>query len=196
MDATTFRQQAVIKQLNEDYIAVKVDHDARPDLANKYRNYGWPATIIFAPDGSELLKRAGYIEAETFIPLLAHFSSYLGELIVKSKRKAAMANANGLLTTRTPQRLSDSLRDQLIENHRRSFDSELGSLNIKKKLPETKVKRPGQSRLLLPPGCSSTRSGEAPTNTRLTATGYILITKNSCSPRPGICVYILSRTMN
>ncbi|MEZ4574985.1 MAG: hypothetical protein R2857_08735 [Vampirovibrionales bacterium] len=29
-------------------MALKVDQDARPDLANRYQDYGWPALIIFA----------------------------------------------------------------------------------------------------------------------------------------------------
>jgi uncharacterized protein YyaL (SSP411 family) len=37
---------------------VKVDQDSGPDLASRYEDYGWPATIVFDRDGREIVKRA------------------------------------------------------------------------------------------------------------------------------------------
>ena len=56
--------------IRDKYIAVHVDQDARPDLANRYEDYGWPATIIFHMDGSELVKRRGYIPPKPMASLL------------------------------------------------------------------------------------------------------------------------------
>ena len=39
-------------------------------LANRFRDYGWPALIFLAADGTELVKRAGYIAPEDFQRLL------------------------------------------------------------------------------------------------------------------------------
>ena len=39
------------------YIAVKVDQDSRPDISSRYEDFGWPATVIFNADGSEIVKR-------------------------------------------------------------------------------------------------------------------------------------------
>ena len=61
MDETTYRDPKVIELLARRYLAVRVDQDSRPDLSNRYEDYGWPATIIFAADGTELVKFAGYI---------------------------------------------------------------------------------------------------------------------------------------
>jgi hypothetical protein len=47
--------------LKQQYNLVKVDQDARPDISNRYQDYGWPATVVFAADGSEIVKRQGYI---------------------------------------------------------------------------------------------------------------------------------------
>ena len=46
------------------FVAVHVDQDARPDLSNRYEDYGWPATVIFDAAGRELVKFQGYIEPE------------------------------------------------------------------------------------------------------------------------------------
>ena len=61
MDDVTYRDPIVIRLLQQRYILVKVDQDSRPDIANRYQDYGWPATVVFAADGSEIVKRQGYI---------------------------------------------------------------------------------------------------------------------------------------
>ena len=44
--------------------------DSRPDLANRYEDYGWPATIVFKADGSEIVKRQGYLPPKPMAALL------------------------------------------------------------------------------------------------------------------------------
>ena len=61
MDDITYRDPIVMRLLNERYILVKVDQDARPDISDRYQDWGWPATIVFAADGFEIVKRQGYI---------------------------------------------------------------------------------------------------------------------------------------
>ncbi len=61
MDDITYRDPVVIRLLNQRYVLVKVDQDSRPDFSNRYQDYGWPATVVFAADGSEIVKRQGYI---------------------------------------------------------------------------------------------------------------------------------------
>ncbi|HXQ80821.1 MAG TPA: DUF255 domain-containing protein [Opitutaceae bacterium] len=61
MDETTYRDPKVIALMGARYVAVRVDQDSRPDLANRYEDYGWPATIVFAADGSEIVRRRGYL---------------------------------------------------------------------------------------------------------------------------------------
>ena len=61
MDEITYRDPKVIELIKTRYIAVKVDQDSRPDLSARYEDYGWPATVVFNSDGSEIVKRQGYI---------------------------------------------------------------------------------------------------------------------------------------
>jgi uncharacterized protein YyaL (SSP411 family) len=56
--------------LASKYLPVRVDQDANPDLSNRYGDWGWPATIVFAPDGTEIAKIRGYIEPERMQALL------------------------------------------------------------------------------------------------------------------------------
>jgi len=70
MDETTYRDPAVIRLINQKYIAVKVDQDSRPDIANRYEDYGWPATVVFNASGGEIVKRRGYIEPPAMASML------------------------------------------------------------------------------------------------------------------------------
>src|SRR5687768_3825253 len=70
MEATTYHDPAVRKILDEHFIAVKVDVDSRPDVEERYGDYGWPATVMFAPDATEIGKYRGYIDPEKFRGIL------------------------------------------------------------------------------------------------------------------------------
>jgi uncharacterized protein len=70
MDDVTYRDPAVIRLLNQRYILVKVDQDSRPDISNRYQDYGWPATVVFAADGSEIVKRQGFIQPRQMSSML------------------------------------------------------------------------------------------------------------------------------
>ena len=70
MDEVTYGDPEVIRLLGSSYIALRLDQDARPDLSNRYADYGWPATVIFKADGSELVKRQGYIPPRPMASLL------------------------------------------------------------------------------------------------------------------------------
>jgi uncharacterized protein len=70
MDEITYRDPKVIELINARYIAVKVDQDSRPDLSARYEDYGWPATVVFDTDGSEIVKRQGYIPPKPMASML------------------------------------------------------------------------------------------------------------------------------
>src|ERR1017187_3275128 len=41
MDDVTYRDPAVVQLLNQRYLLVNVDQDARPDISSRYQDYGW-----------------------------------------------------------------------------------------------------------------------------------------------------------
>lgn len=70
MEDVTYRDPEVVRLIRSRYIAVRVDQDARPDLSNRYEDYGWPATIVFNAHGSEIVKRQGYIPPRPMASML------------------------------------------------------------------------------------------------------------------------------
>ena len=73
MEKTTYRDEKVVALLKSKYLTVRVDQDANPDLSSRYGDWGWPATIIFASDGTELAKWRGYLPPERMVSLLEAF---------------------------------------------------------------------------------------------------------------------------
>lgn len=71
MDDVTYRDPTVVHLLQQKYVLVRVDQDARPDISNRYQDYGWPATVVFAADGSEIVKRQGYLPPKLMSSMLA-----------------------------------------------------------------------------------------------------------------------------
>jgi hypothetical protein len=51
MEETTYSDPKVVELLKSKYLTVRVDQDANPDLSNRYGDWGWPATIVFAQTG-------------------------------------------------------------------------------------------------------------------------------------------------
>jgi uncharacterized protein YyaL (SSP411 family) len=72
MEATTYRDPAVLDAIARHYLPVRVDQDARPDLSLRYEDFGWPATVVLAPDGTEIAKLRGYREPGQFLAILDH----------------------------------------------------------------------------------------------------------------------------
>lgn len=127
MDKETYSRADVAEAIHRNFVPLRVDHDARPDLANRYRDWGWPATIILKPDGTELVKRAGYIAAEPFLRLLAAVVAD-----PTPERNAAIGNQ----PTAALSSLTSRLRSLLLERHIQSTDMELGGLKTPQKFIE------------------------------------------------------------
>lgn len=70
MDEKTYADPTVIALIKSNYIAVRVDQDSRPDLSNRYEDYGWPATVVFNGNGGEIVKRQGYLPPGEMISML------------------------------------------------------------------------------------------------------------------------------
>ena len=91
MEATTYHDPEIRKILEKHFIAVKVDVDSRPDVEERYGDYGWPATVMFSPDATELGKYRGYINPSKFKGILEEIvASGLAERKADDKAKAAV----------------------------------------------------------------------------------------------------------
>ncbi|HEX2677281.1 MAG TPA: DUF255 domain-containing protein [Polyangiales bacterium] len=71
MNDVTFRDPRVLQILDAKFIAVRVDADARPDVAEAYQRWGWPATGLLSPEAEPILNLRGCRAPEELAQILA-----------------------------------------------------------------------------------------------------------------------------
>ncbi|MGA9341418.1 MAG: DUF255 domain-containing protein [Rhodanobacteraceae bacterium] len=125
MDEMTYANPKVIAAMNQHYVAWRVDQDARPDLAQRYGDWGWPATIFFASDGTEIVKKRGYIPPEGMLQLLA--------AIVADPSPVTYAQEDEDAAPSASDSLSAGLRDELRKRYAATFDAKQGGLDLSQK---------------------------------------------------------------
>jgi uncharacterized protein len=70
MDEETYADPKVRTLIGQRYLAVSIDADSDPSLSSRYGDWGWPATIVLAADGTEIVKRRGFIPPAQMASLL------------------------------------------------------------------------------------------------------------------------------
>lgn len=125
MDKTTYRDPRVVALIGERYIAVKVDQDGHPELSRRYEEYGWPATVVFASDGTEIAKRRGYLSPEVMLSYLEHIVRDPSPVRYRDSEPVREFAASPLLAPR----LREELKKRFIESH----DSRRGGLDAEHK---------------------------------------------------------------
>ncbi len=125
MDETTYRDPKVAAVIDRYYIALKVDQDARPDLSRRYDEYGWPATVVFAADGTEIVKRRGYIPPDRMVRLL--------EAIVTDPSPIKYLDQASIQSYSETSLLAEPVRKELRQRFVRSHDFKLGGMEQEQK---------------------------------------------------------------
>ena len=118
MEHDTYGNGDVRKKLNEHYVALKIDQDANPDIAARYGDWGWPATIVFAPDGSEIVKRRGFIEPQQMVALL--------DAIVADPSPGPSVEAASKVEMATTSTLDPERQKELLATYTSLFNRENG----------------------------------------------------------------------
>ena len=124
MNDTTFRDPEVRRLLAEGFVLIRADGDARPDLADRYRRYAWPATVFLHPEGGEILGLRGYRAP-------ARFRAILGEV------REAAREGRSLVDAEPTERQSDleEVRAALLAQLDRMYDEELGGWGRRQRYP-------------------------------------------------------------
>jgi uncharacterized protein YyaL (SSP411 family) len=119
MNRDTFANPEVRAVLKDHFIPVLVDQDGRPDISQRYERWGWPATIIFGPDGTEIVKLRGFYSPQFFIPILQE--------TVKDPSPVDYGKFGGPERERTRATgLSDAQRAEILGFFEKAWDSANG----------------------------------------------------------------------
>jgi uncharacterized protein len=119
MDVTTYRDPKVIALLEKNYVTVRVDQDSRPDLSNRYEDYGWPATVVFDGEGHEIVKRQGYLPPNEMASLL--------QAIIDDPTPGPSVRPEVPISFPANPLLAASLRSHLEKDYLSGYDAKQGS---------------------------------------------------------------------
>lgn len=119
MNRDTWSDPQVRAVLKDHFIPVFVDQDSRPDISQRYERWGWPATIIFDPDGNEIVKLRGFYSPKFFIPIL--------EATIKDPSPVDYGKLGGPERERTlATGLSDAQRNEILAFLDKAYDETNG----------------------------------------------------------------------
>jgi uncharacterized protein len=123
MEEQTYSNPKVIEVIKSRYIPVRVDQDSRPDIARRYENYGWPATVVFNAEGGqivEIVKRRGFLPPEVMISML--------EEIIVDPSPIKYGDTEAITKFADNPLLSEQNRAHLESGFYETQDTELGGL--------------------------------------------------------------------
>jgi uncharacterized protein len=118
MDDTTYADTKVSELIGRHFVGVSVDADSDPDLTSRYGNWGWPATIVLAADGSEIVKRRGYMPPAQMAALL--------QAIVDDPTPGPSVQNQEVLSPTNKTQLSRAQRTQLLKAYDGFYDQRSG----------------------------------------------------------------------
>ena len=190
MEETTYSDPKIVALLKTHFITVRVDQDANPDLSARYGDWGWPATIIFSPEGAELVKRRGYIPPENMLSLLQAVIDDPTPGPSVLRQDAPAPSDASQLDTASAEILNKAFADAYDAEHSGwgrmhkfidpdSMDWALYRASAAMPRPHAWLARRSVLRPL-----SSIRHGAGSTSIRTSAIGRRRISKRSCSIRP------------
>ncbi|MEN6326473.1 MAG: thioredoxin domain-containing protein, partial [Syntrophomonas sp.] len=150
MERESFEDEEVARLLNQDFIAIKVDREERPDIDHIYMSIcqamtgsgGWPLTIIMTPEKKPFF-------AATYIPKhsrsnLAGLMELLPQvaLLWKKERSKIISSSEkisqwiqGQVNKEKGQMVTEEAFHRAFEYFSRSFDSNYGGFGSAPKFP-------------------------------------------------------------
>ena len=120
MDETSYSDDGVIRLINDNYVAVRVDNDQRPDVNARYNMGGWPTTAFLTPDG-EIITGATYVPPTQMINLMRQvLQAYRGNkeaLLEQAAEVVRRREESSHPRARPDARLSWGIVTQIVAHH-------------------------------------------------------------------------------
>ena len=151
MDRESYDDPEVAEIVNENYIAVKVDRDERPDIDSRYQvavaslsgQGGWPLTAFLTPDGKPFYGGTYFPPADGYgrpsfkrvlLSIAAAYRDKNGDVMEQAQLvESAIARAESL--SAGGAKVSASVVDAIVESARKMFDEVNGGFGSAPKFP-------------------------------------------------------------
>ena len=151
MDRESYEDPAMAEVINENFIAIKVDRDERPDVDSRYQaavqsmsgQGGWPLTAILTPDGRPYFggtyfprdDRYGRPGFERVLRTMAEVWKTRREEALESAGSVIAAIEHGETFAGHSGQLNLGLVDKLVEHAVSQFDPRHGGFGSQPKFP-------------------------------------------------------------
>jgi uncharacterized protein len=128
MEETTYTDREVVALLQQHFVTIRVDSDARPDVAERYREWGWPATGFLTPQARPVLELRGYQGPRAFAKLLRELVADRDRgVLVRREPPAPEPSATGLALA--------AIRTRTMAQLDHFYEPELGGWGRKQRYP-------------------------------------------------------------
>ncbi len=152
MERESFENEAIAKQMNEDFVCMKVDREERPDVDAVYMQAvmaqtgrgGWPMTVFLTPDAQPFFggtyfppeDRQGMPAFPRVLQAVAEAYRNRRDEVLKSAAQLADHVKSGVATAPTTEPLSSEVLRRAFNNLRREYDKEYGGFGQAPKFPQ------------------------------------------------------------
>jgi len=137
MEETTYADEAVIKAINEGFVAVRVDNDRNPDINLRYNMGGWPTTV-FLTCRRDIITGATYVPPHQMLALLERVSAVYNEQGDRLVEKAREFGQDREVTLGARPRYAKLIDFQdILDCVRAGFDTQSGGFGYEQKFPHT-----------------------------------------------------------
>jgi uncharacterized protein len=154
MEKECFEIEEVAKILNENFVAIKVDREERPDIDEQYMlatqiltgRGGWPNSVWLTPNGRPWMAGA-YFPKEQFIGILKVLADYWKNHRREIEQQADQLTQSIRLTDGIPVKsqpgtaINSRLIDKAITEYEQTFDEDFGGFNDAPKFPPHRALR-------------------------------------------------------
>jgi uncharacterized protein YyaL (SSP411 family) len=139
MDLTTYSDPDVIETVNREFVPVRVDIDARPDISERYNRGGFPTTA-FLSDQGESVWGATYIPPRDMKRILDGILSAKasGEIADALDRSRSKGPEQSRLTLEKAS-MDECVIDSILEDIFATYDVEHGGFGLYPKFPHPDV---------------------------------------------------------
>lgn len=141
MDETSYSDEQVIRQINDQFVPVRVDNDERPDVNARYNMGGWPTTAFLTPEG-EVMAGMTYVPPDQMRNALEQVSTYYKQNKEAIQQKIAEITANREEAERAfvaegEEWLTDQVLHDVMDSIRDAYDPVFGGFGNEPKFPHT-----------------------------------------------------------
>jgi len=155
MDRESYENSEVARIINENFVAVKVDRDERPDVDSRYQaavqaisgQGGWPLTAFLTPDGrpffggtyfppDDHMGRPGF--KRVLLTLSAAYREKRGDVVESAEHVMSAIDQAESFTGRSGE-ISPAIADAMVKSAIQSFDTHNGGFGSAPKFPHPSI---------------------------------------------------------